>query len=197
MRYARNHYPEDCCSLEEDTGIMRIHAYELPKSKYAATMMDESIEFREGEGIILSEGHIPYNDYSDFKKINLPGCEYEFNVEVKLNEEELDIQINPLPRELRAFSEASVAEDLFQEVKLMLVNMSASLDGGGAYKITRIKIRSSAIPAGSVDPEVGKINRLIEHMCDSILLRGTVTYTPNYDGGVFCAKVDTTIANLS
>lgn len=195
LRYAERHYPAECWSYEEGTGIMRIHAYELPDSLYAS-QMDEHLTTEEGLCICEST-RIPYNDYSDFRKIHLTSSEQEFNVELRMNGSEITIEMNPLPRSLQPFINQGQMDELFTEVKLMLTQMASSLGGGGDYPVTLVKVSSSAIPSDTVDPEVGKANRMIEHMTDDVLFHTGVTYTPEYKNGVFCAKCDTTVANLA
>lgn len=195
LRYAERHYPAECVSYEQDSGIMRIHAYELPDSRYAKENEDDDIN----EGLILAEGNtsIPYNDYSDFRKISIPGDTAEFNCEISLKDNEISIQANPVPRDISALQNPKNMEELFKELKMMLVDMATSLDGGGQYPVTSVSISSSVIPSDSVSPEVGKINRMIEHLTDEILFRRAITFTPEYKNGVFCAKCDTTVANLN
>lgn len=196
LRYADRHYPKECISYEEETGIMRIHAYELPNSMYEKTMAADN----ETSGVILSEGavRIPYNDYSDFRKIKLPGEDhYEFNVELKLNGEELDIHINPLPRDMSPFMDEHTISELFNQVSIIIGNMAVSLDGGANYPISLVRISSSAIPVDSVSVDASKALRLIGKMVDSVIFRTGVTFTQEYKNGSFLAKCDTTIANLN
>ena len=199
LRYAERHYPKECCSYDSATGVMRIHAYELPNSRYRAEFMegDDNVDSEVKSGVILSEGRreIPYNDYSDFRKIKVPGQDVEFNVEIKLNGQELLIQLNPLPRKLEYLNDKTVMEEVFRQLSLLLGNMSTSL-GGADYPISSVTLASSAINGDSVDPDTGKTLRYLEHLSDEILFRTGVTFEPVKKNGQLIMKCDTTIANL-
>lgn len=200
LRYAERHYPKECCSYDSVTGVMRIHAYELPNSRYRAEFMegDDGIDSEIKSGVILSEGRreIPYNDYSDFRKIKVPGQDVEFNVEIKLNGQELLIQLNPLPRKLEYLNDKTVMEEVFRQLSLLMGNMSTSLGGGADYPISSVTLASSAINGDSVDPDTGKTLRYLESLSDEILFRTGVTFEPVKRNGRLIMKCDTTIANL-